>query len=355
VPVPDGKIVTFYSYKGGTGRTMALANVAWILATSGLKVLVVDWDLESPGLHRYFQPFIDPAKITATSGVIEMIRDYAFAVTSEEVRPSDWYLRYAQIMRHAISVNWQDFSDGGELDFVSAGRQNRDYYSSVAQVDWDNFYERLGGGQFFNALRADMKSNYDYTLIDSRTGLSDIADICTVHLPDILVDCFTLNNQSIDGASNVARVIDQRYHYRNIKILPVPMRIEEGEKDKLDVGRRLARRRFDRFPTDMTREQADAYWGSVEIPYRPYYAFEELLATFGESPGSPLTLLASYERLTSAITDGRVSALKPMGEATRLQYRDAFTRRPMPPQTDVYLSYVGEDRLWAEWIAAVLR
>src|SRR5271170_367544 len=92
----EGKIVTFYSYKGGTGRTMALANVAWILASSGLKVLVVDWDLESPGLHRYFQPFIDPAKITATSGVIEMIRDYAFAVTSEEVRPADWHLRYAQ-------------------------------------------------------------------------------------------------------------------------------------------------------------------------------------------------------------------------------------------------------------------
>ena len=57
-----------------------------------------------------------------------------------------------------------------------------------------------------------MKSNYDYTLIDSRTGLSDIADICTVHLPDILVDCFTLNNQSIEGAAEIARVIDQRYH-----------------------------------------------------------------------------------------------------------------------------------------------
>jgi hypothetical protein len=40
--VSEGKIVTFYSFKGGTGRTMALANVAWILASDGLKVLVVD-------------------------------------------------------------------------------------------------------------------------------------------------------------------------------------------------------------------------------------------------------------------------------------------------------------------------
>lgn len=34
-----GKIITFYSFKGGTGRTMALANVAWILASNGRKVL----------------------------------------------------------------------------------------------------------------------------------------------------------------------------------------------------------------------------------------------------------------------------------------------------------------------------
>ena len=72
----DGKIVTFYSFKGGTGRTMALANVAWILASNGLKVLVVDWDLDSPGLHRYFHPFLDPAKVAATPGIIEIVTEY---------------------------------------------------------------------------------------------------------------------------------------------------------------------------------------------------------------------------------------------------------------------------------------
>lgn len=51
-----GTVVTFYSFKGGTGRTMAMANVAWILATNGKRVLVMDWDLEAPGLHRYFAP-----------------------------------------------------------------------------------------------------------------------------------------------------------------------------------------------------------------------------------------------------------------------------------------------------------
>lgn len=64
----DGQVVTFYSYKGGTGRTMALANTAWILAANGQRVLVADWDLESPGLHRFYAPFLDPSRSPPPAG-----------------------------------------------------------------------------------------------------------------------------------------------------------------------------------------------------------------------------------------------------------------------------------------------
>ncbi len=60
--MPQGKIFTFYSYKGGTGRTMALANIACLLAKrysgNGRGVLMVDWDLEAPGLHLFFRDFL---------------------------------------------------------------------------------------------------------------------------------------------------------------------------------------------------------------------------------------------------------------------------------------------------------
>ncbi len=54
-----GQVITFYSYKGGTGRSMALANVACLLAeklgaSRPEKVLAIDWDLDAPGLHRFF-------------------------------------------------------------------------------------------------------------------------------------------------------------------------------------------------------------------------------------------------------------------------------------------------------------
>jgi hypothetical protein len=320
----SGKIVTFYSYKGGTGRTMALANVAWILAGNGLKVLAVDWDLDSPGLDSYFRPFLDQARVAAASGVLELINDYAWVASREAAGLAAWHREYAKIVPHAIPVNWR-FPDGGALDYVSAGRQSPDEPSSTTLSVWDVFYDRLGSGQFFDVLREDMRSHYDYTLIDSRTGLSDIADICTGHLPDVLVDCFTLNAQSIAGAAAMAKGIEERYHYRDIRVLPVPMHIDEAEKDKVERGLALARGRFGRLPLGMDEAELSEYWASVQIPYKPYYAFEETLAAFGDAPGSPLSLLGAYERLTSAITGGRYYRAGQVSEQTRLRYRDAFT------------------------------
>src|SRR5712691_6802777 len=70
-----GHIITFYSYKGGTGRSMALANFAWIVAASGKRVLAIDWDLEAPGLHRYFRPFLADPDLFETDGLIDMFWD----------------------------------------------------------------------------------------------------------------------------------------------------------------------------------------------------------------------------------------------------------------------------------------
>lgn len=282
----QGRVITFYSYKGGTGRTMALANTAWILAANGFRVLTVDWDLEAPGLAKFFHPFLDPAVLAGTTGMMDLIAEYR----EEALRPVEheegWHLDFARVHPHALSLSWPLFPGGGSLDFLSAGQFNRDYSEAVTHLDWDIFYDRFDGGQFFDALKADMSKRYDYVLIDSRTGLSDIAEICTVQMPDDLVVCFTLSDQSIDGASRIAQHIHDRYRERGIRILPVPMRIDEGEKEKADAGRALARIRFDGLPAGLSGEELAHYWGSVEIPYRPFYAYEEILATFGDQ-GAP--------------------------------------------------------------------
>jgi MinD-like ATPase involved in chromosome partitioning or flagellar assembly/tetratricopeptide (TPR) repeat protein len=350
----NGQVVTFYSYKGGTGRTMALANVAWILAANGRRVLVVDWDLESPGLHRFLSPFIDPDALASTGGVINLIREYEWATIQKVDRGENWHEQFARVHKYSFSVDWPQFPGEGRLDYLSAGRQNRDYAATLAGLDWDDFYEKLDGGLFFDALRADMKRHYDYTLIDSRTGLSDVADICTIHMPDILVDCFTLSDQGIDGAAHVAHAVGRRYPGRNIRILPVAMRVDPAEKLKAEAGQQVAKQRFAGLPAGLNEADRDAYWTATTVPYQAYYAYEETLATFGDLPGASGSLLSAYELMTSHITDGAVTKLPPMDEVIRHRVNARFARQPMAVEQEVTLRYASEDRVWAEWIEHLL-
>ncbi|MBK6725901.1 MAG: AAA family ATPase [Xanthomonadales bacterium] len=48
--------VVFFGLKGGVGRSTALCMVAWGLARQGKRVLLVDFDLESPGLSGLVLP-----------------------------------------------------------------------------------------------------------------------------------------------------------------------------------------------------------------------------------------------------------------------------------------------------------
>jgi tetratricopeptide (TPR) repeat protein/CO dehydrogenase nickel-insertion accessory protein CooC1 len=347
----NGAVITFYSYKGGTGRSMALANVAWILAANGYRVLVADWDLESPGLHRFYKPYL-PAEeaLGGTPGVIDLIREYEYQTTREVKRTETWYQHYAKVRQYAISLKWDLFNEGGSLDFLSAGRQNDDYAVTVSGLDWDTFFDRLQGARFFEALRADMKRNYDFTLVDSRTGLSDVADICTLHLPDVLVDCFTLSDQGIEGAARVARRV-RAQRRRQPRILPVPMRVDPAEKEKADAGRALAARRFGGLPADMSDVERRRYWAEVEVPYFAFYAYEETLAVFGDAPGARISLLPSYEALASAISNGAVRHLPEVDPAVRDRERARYLRKPPDLQDEeIVLRYAPEDTPWAEWI-----
>ncbi|WP_241840060.1 FxSxx-COOH system tetratricopeptide repeat protein [Frankia sp. CcI49] len=350
----SGTVVTFYSYKGGTGRSMALANTAWLLASSGSRVLVVDWDLEAPGLHRYFHPFLHDPDLRSTRGVMDMIWDFAIAVMSPQgPGEEEWFARSTEVMQYAVSLTWP-FASGGTIDFVCSGRHDAAYAQRVNTFDWNTFYEQQGGGDFIDALRADMRSSYDWILIDSRTGLSDTAGICTVQLPDVVVNCFTLSSQSIDGAVSVARSIDAQGDGRTIRLLPVLMRADDGEQRRLELGRDVARAAFNSFLRDMDDLEKERYWGDVEVPYKPYYAYEEILAVFGDRPRQEGTLLAAYERLTSHLTHGVVSELPPQDELRRRETLEVFERARVTIPTEVVLSYSSADRPWADWAAAEL-
>jgi MinD-like ATPase involved in chromosome partitioning or flagellar assembly len=296
---------------------MALANVAWILATNGLRVLAVDWDLESPGLHRYFHPFLVDKQLRTSPGVIDAVRDYAAGT--------------ARIERYVCPLRGYEFPGSGLLELMPAGRQVSAYSTSVSAFNWYDFYERLGGWSFVDAFAADMRERYDYVLIDSRAGLSDHAGICTVQLPEAVVCCFTMSTQSIEGAAAAATSIVEQSAAagRRVRIVPAAMRVEEGEPRGLERGREYARQRF-----------AGAV---LELPHRVFYAYEEVLAAFGDPPGEAGSLLAAYERLAGELT-GEPCTLVAPEQSARRRWLAAYERRTATEPVEVATVEAARER-----------
>ncbi len=58
------KIVSIHSFRGGTGKSNTTANVAVTTASQGLRVGIIDTDIQSPGIHVLFG--IDQSKINRT-------------------------------------------------------------------------------------------------------------------------------------------------------------------------------------------------------------------------------------------------------------------------------------------------
>ena len=331
---PKGRIVTFYSYKGGTGRSMALANIAWMLALNGQRVLVIDWDLEAPGVHRYFHPFTDDKELLQTEGLIDFVENLAAqAAVSTDPLPDDAvdiieYVHPLEWPRNTASrITWKQFGPRARIDLLTAGRQGPAYARKLAAFNWIDFYERLQGRRLLNAAKAQMRAVYDYVLIDSRTGVSDTSGICTVEMPDTLVVCFTLNDQSIRGASAVAESVCglrkpgksaaplQASNGFPFRVLPVPTRVEIiSEQEKLRVALDLAQKTFSPFVDHIPASEQSRYFGTVQMAYFPFYAFEEIPAVFGDKPNQLHSLSTAIKQLTRAITDGEISDIPRLAE-----------------------------------------
>jgi len=282
-----GTIVTFYSYKGGVGRSFTLANVAVLLARWGYRVLTVDWDLEAPGLHEYFAPVLpkEPA-----GGVIDLA--YDFLAGKEDPAA------------HSIRLDLKE----GAVSLLAAGRQDDAYTGRVQGIDWADLYER-GFATFLERCREEWTASYDFVLIDSRTGISDIAGICTAHLPDQLVLLFTANEQSVGGAVNIARRADIArdrlpYDRQRHLVLPILSRLDNRvEYERAETWRQ----RCVEIVTPLFRNwlaksvPEDLMLRHVTLPYVSYWSFGEQLPVLVEPTPSADQVSYALETVAAVI------------------------------------------------------
>jgi len=313
-----GQIITFYSYKGGVGRTMALANVAVLLAKWGFKTLIVDWDLEAPGLEFYFKDYIDIDDVSVQNGIVELL--YSMFEKGKEHSENLWGSFATPI---AIPGNKET------LDIITAGNKANHYFERVRTLDLNDFYFHKKGGSQIEKLRDQWREMYDFTLIDSRTGITDIGGICTVQLPDLVVALFTANDQSFHGVINTSKSIENAQQELPIErlpatILPIPSRFDTSEEfqesqtwlnlfsdglekiydqwityDKKTLLKLKMSTRLERKKLKNTIRRT--FLETTKIPYITYFSFGEKLPVIEQGTNDPAGLGYAYETLTALL------------------------------------------------------
>ena len=171
--------VVFFSIKGGVGRSTAIAATAWSLAQSGKRVLVLDLDLESPGLSTSLLPSDRRPKFGITDWLVEDLVDNGDEVFDNMVASSG--------LSHDgdIYVVPAHGADSGE--YVSKlGRAWMPKVSAKGQHPWSQRLQRL-----ISALEE--RWTPDVILIDSRAGIDEVASACVTDLGANLVLLFALD------------------------------------------------------------------------------------------------------------------------------------------------------------------
>lgn len=172
----------FFSIKGGVGRSTALAASAWSLARQGKRVLVLDLDLESPGLSSALLP----AERQPTYGITDWL-------VEDLVENGDGLL--------ADMYATSDLETAGPIYLVPAhGSKPGEYVSKLGRV-WMPKVTGPGGRQswserldrLINCL--EQKHQPDVILIDSRAGIDEVAAACVTDLGAHTVFMFAIQGQ----------------------------------------------------------------------------------------------------------------------------------------------------------------
>jgi hypothetical protein len=158
------KTVAFYSYKGGVGRSLFVANLSLFLARfAAKKVLTVDLDLEAPGLHYKYEA-TGVAVPPIEAGLVDTLHDYLNAPAPPATLP--------------ILDLWKG-PEGGSVHFFPAGTAPRAaYWNKLGDMDFHALMrdeDRIGELLFREVLEHIREQlNPDFVLIDARTGVTEL-------------------------------------------------------------------------------------------------------------------------------------------------------------------------------------
>ena len=190
-------ITTFYSLRGGVGRSTALVNTARILAARGRKIVAVDMDLEAPGLASLFGI---EAQVGKDLGVVSILTALDLG---EDVN---------DVSEHLLRVGPDD------LFCLPAGVPSADYARKISFLDPGAWYreDKNPLRQMFELLKSALPFVPDHILIDSRTGISPISGPLLFDVPDLAVIVFFPHPQAREGTRVLSSALGAARSLRRI-------------------------------------------------------------------------------------------------------------------------------------------
>jgi len=182
--LPRPPIVTFYSFKGGVGRSTALVAAARLLARRRRRVIAVDMDLEAPGLPELFGVKWQSERQKA--GLVELLNRLE---TGENVDVRDYLMEVDE-----------------NLYLLPAGQLRPSYLEQLQSVDMPRYFRLADNplAALFDRLQQ-LVPKPDFILVDARTGLTDISAPLLFRFSDVAIIVFHPHPQTKDGLDLLAK------------------------------------------------------------------------------------------------------------------------------------------------------
>jgi len=294
------RLIGFYSYKGGVGRSLALAHCAVELARTGSKVLIIDLDLEAPGQQctNLFSDQYENGRAAECTGFLGFSEAYRRRMADG----LPMLERHCVLSRVEIRTAATATVGVGQVFLMPAGALGDPdrYRKALNSFSWD---DALAQGTDFGLL-SHLKSEcarmgFNEVLIDARTGDADPFYVVALELADILVVVTGFNRQNLLGTQ-----------------------AQLGHLQEFDAKRRPARVLLVHSP----RPPGDDlnYWRThiqpvapglpdpkFILPYQPVLALAEDVINLDADPRTDSDYLKAIHGLVEAITSAESTGLTP--------------------------------------------